>query len=384
VRSVNQDKSARYHSLRRRAAVASAAWSLLYLLAFTLTPASRWLADALQARVASAGVPASFAPTLLVLAYVAAFGIGHETMGFLAAFYRGYLLEHRYGLSNERLASWLADQAKAAALGAGLALAGFGLLYAAIRQWPQGWWAAAGLGFTLFVVVMTRLAPVLLLPLFFTFRPLGRDELRRRLLRLAERAGVPAVDACEWQLSDRTKKANAALTGLGRTRRVIVSDTLLANHSDDEIEAVLAHELGHHAHHDIWKGIGLEAVVALAGFYLASRVLVVAAPRLGWSGPADVAGLPVLLLTAGLLSFALVPGVNACSRRMERAADRFAFELTGTAAPFASAMQRLGAQNLAEQRPSLLARWFFYTHPPFEERILAARQWEAARGGTRD
>jgi STE24 endopeptidase len=374
---VNQDKSARYHSLRRRAAVVSAAWSLLYLVAFALTPASRWLADLVRGVAEGVGVPASLVSTGEVLAFVVIFGAGHEAGAFLVAFYRGFLLEHRYGLSTERFWSWMADQAKAAVIGTVIALAGFALLYAGIRRWPHEWWAAAGLGFTLFVVVMARLAPVVLLPLFFTFKPLGREELKRRLMHLAARAGVPAVDACEWRLSDRTKKANAALTGLGRTRRVIVSDTLLASHSDDEIEAVLAHELGHHAHHDIWKGIALESAVALAGFFVASRVLLVSAARFGWEGPADVAGLPVLLLTAGVLSLALVPAVNAFSRRMERAADGFAFELLGTSATFTSAMQRLGAQNLAEQRPSLLARWFFYTHPPYEERIRAAQEWEA-------
>jgi STE24 endopeptidase len=163
---------------------------------------------------------------------------------------------------------------------------------------------------------------------------------------------------------------------LGKTRRILVSDTLLATHTDDEIEVILAHELGHHAHHDIWKAVALECGVSLMGFFLASRVLWLMAPRLGWKDVADVTGIPVLLLTAGLLSLLLVPAVNAFSRRAERAADRFAWEATGNAGAFASAMQRLGAQNFAEERPSRLVRWLFYTHPPYAERIEAAREWE--------
>ncbi len=199
------------------------------------------------------------------------------------------------------------------------------------------------------------------------------------MLALSGRAGVAVMDACEWQISDRTKKANAALAGLGRTRRILVSDTLVAGYTDEEIEVILAHELGHHVHRDIWRGLAYQGAVALGGFYLASRVLSVLAPRLGWSGVADVAGLPVLLLVAGLLSLGLLPLSNALSRRMERAANRFAFELTGRPDVFAGAMQRLGAQNLAEEHPSRVVRWLFYTHPPVADRVAAARRWEAER-----
>jgi len=221
---------------------------------------------------------------------------------------------------------------------------------------------------------------VVLLPIFFTFHPLAREELRERLLALSRRAGVAVTDVCEWQMSDRTKKANAALTGLGRTRRILVSDTLLAAHSDDEVEVVLAHELGHQVHRDLWKGMAVQIAVATLGFLAASRVLSALAPRLGWTGVADVAGLPVLLLSVGLVSLALLPGVTAASRAVERAADRFAFELTGNTDAFISAMQRLGFQNLAEERPSRLARWLFYTHPPVAERVAAARAWGDAHG----
>lgn len=374
---MNQDKSARYHALKRRAAVLSIGWSAAFLLAFALTPASALLAGRVSSVVAVLGVPAPFAATAVVLGYVALFGVLHELGNLPLSFFSGFILEHRYGLSNESLTDWLRDQAKSGLLGAGLSLAGFSLLYLAIARWPHAWWAVAAAGFVLFVILMARLAPVVLLPIFFRLRPLGREELRRRLVELSRRAGVPVTDVCEWQLSDRTKKGNAALTGLGRTRRILVSDTLLATFSDEEIEVVLAHELGHHAHHDIWRGIAAEGGVALLGFFLASRVLSMLAPRLGWTGVADVTGLPVLLLTAGCLSMVLLPAANAFSRRMERAADRFAFEITGNAGAFATAMQRLGAQNLAEEQPSRLAQWLFYSHPPFAERIAAARAWES-------
>jgi STE24 endopeptidase len=373
---VNQDKSARYHALKRRAAILSVSWSAGFLIVFAATPLSSRLAAAAGSLAAAAGVPSNFLDAAVVAAYVAMFGVLHELGSLPIAFYRGFLLEHRYQLSNETIGGWLRDQAKSALLGGVLSIAGFSLLYLAIRRWPDTWWLAAAGGMVVFVTVMARLAPVLLLPIFFRLKPLSRQDLRQRLVDLSTRAGVPATDALEWRLSDRTKKGNAALAGLGRTRRILVSDTLLAGYPDDEIEVILAHELAHHAHHDIWKGIAAETLVAACGFFLASRVLALLAPRLGWSSVADVAGLPVLLLTAGCLSMLLLPAANAFSRSLERAADRFAIEITANPAAFARAMQRLGAQNLAEEEPSRVARWLFYSHPPFGERIAAARKFE--------
>jgi STE24 endopeptidase len=176
-------------------------------------------------------------------------------------------------------------------------------------------------------------------------------------------------------LSDRTKKANAALTGIGTTRRILLSDTLLADHSDDEIEVILAHELAHHVHHDIWTGIALEAVLIGLGFYLADGALARYGPSVGLTGKADVAGLPLLVLAGAAVSLALLPVANALSRAHERRADRYALALTKNPSAFITAMKRLAAQNLAEEHPTRLAR-VFSTHPPTSERIEAARGWQ--------
>src|SRR5262249_53181041 len=159
----------------------------------------------------------------------------------------------------------------------------------------------------LILVVLVQLAPVLLLPIFYDFKPLERDTLVKRLVALADRAGARVMGVFEWRLSDRTKKANAALTGIGQTRRIIISDTLLAEHPDDEIEVILAHELAHHVHRDIWKGIAVETVLIVSGFYLADRVLDRFATSFGLVGKGDVAALPLLLLAAGAVSLALLP-----------------------------------------------------------------------------
>ena len=372
---MNEDRSARYHRLGRRAAIASMAWSaglLLTLAVPLLSVRLRGLAEA-----AAGPMPACLRPTATVLAFVALLGAAHQVGALPIDFFHSFVLEHRYGLSTERFRHWVVDRLKAAALGVLVTFASAACLYLAIRQWPDWWWAVVTAGYAVVIVVLTGLAPVVLLPIFFTFRPLERPELRERLIALSRRAGVAVSDACEWRVSDRTRKANAALIGLGRTRRIIVSDTLLSRYSDDEVEGILAHELGHLVRRDIWRGMALRTLVTALGLLAASRVLAALASPLGWRGVDDVAGLPVLLLALGAVSTALRPLSNAFSRRMERAADRFAIELTGNAGAFASAIERLGTQNLTEERPTRLARWFFYTHPPVAERVAAARAHRA-------
>jgi STE24 endopeptidase len=367
---MNEDKAARYHRLKRQASVAAIGVSLLVLGGLMATGASARLRDVAES-IALRILPSFYVPAAVVV-YVVLLSVINEISGLPLGWYSGFTLERRYALSNETLGAWLLDRVKALGveivLGAVLAT----LVYWSMRSSPERWWLVAGGVFALLIVVLVNIAPVLLLPLFYSVKPLARDALRARLLTLAERAGARVLGAYEWGLAAKTKKANAALTGIGGTRRILVSDTMLSEYSDEEIEVVLAHEIAHHVHGDIWKGIAFESALVLAGFFLASRVLAALAPPLGLRGIDDVAGLPLLLLTAGAVSLVMVPLAHAMSRAYERRADRFALTLTRNPSAFISAMRRLGAQNLAEERPSRLVQWLFYSHPPLRERIAAA------------
>lgn len=369
---MNEDKATRYHRLRRRAGLAATGLGALLLLLLVITGQSVALRE-----TASAATDGSHA--LTVILYVVFVALLTEVIQLPLAFYQGVTLERRYGLSTETPAHWWIDRLKANAVGLFFALVGALIVSYLLRWSPRNWWVAAALCFIFLLVVLAQLAPVMLLPLFYTVRPLQRQALADRLVALARHAGASVVGVFEWQLSDRTRKANAMLTGLGRTRRILLSDTLLAEHSDEEIEVILAHELAHHVHHDIWKGVALEAALLTLGLYLTDRVLEATTGRFGLAGKADVAAFPILVLTAGAVSVVLVPLVNAFSRAHERRADRFALELTGNAGAFASAMKRLGAQNLAEERPSRLIELLFYSHPPMAARLEAARAWKSKR-----
>jgi STE24 endopeptidase len=365
----NEDKAARYHRLKRRASLAGTGAGATLLLLLVVTGTSAVLRDA----AASAGsgsflLTAAIYTTLLVLAS------GLVQLPF--SFYEELTLERRYGLSTQSTRRWWLDQLKGAAVALVFAVAGALIVMGLLRWTPDYWWLVAAACFSVILVGLAQLAPIVLLPLFYDIKPLERVTLAERLVALAERAGARVLGVFEWRLSDRTRKANAALAGIGRTRRILLSDTLLAEHSDDEIEVILAHELAHHVYRDIWSGLALEAALILAGFYMADLALTRFATMFGLAGKDDVAALPLLLLAAGAVSLALVPVFNAFSRAHERRADRYALEMTHNVTAFESAMRRLAAQNLAEERPSRLVEVLFYTHPPTNARVEAARAWK--------
>ena len=296
--------------------------------------------------------------------------------------YYSFRLEHRFQLSNQKLGAWIWDEAKGLLVMAVLASILVEFLYLIIRGSPEYWWVLAWLGFLGVAVLLAQLAPVLLFPIFYKFEPLQDEQLKQRLVTLSERAGTRVRGVYKWHLSEKSKKANAALTGLGNTRRIILADTLLENYSPEEIEAVLAHELGHHVHKHIFKSIVVQAVVTFVGFWAANWVLQFAVDR--WHmfvNISDFADLPLLVLTFTVLSFVLMPALNALSRFHERQADRYAFEHIAVVTPFISSMNKLADQNLAERVPSRWVEWWFYSHPAISHRIAAAEAWAKANAG---
>ncbi|MDR1991072.1 MAG: M48 family metallopeptidase, partial [Acidobacteriaceae bacterium] len=352
-------------------------WSGLLLIALLVSGASAAMRDV--ALSAASSVSGTFETPLSIVVYVLLLVAVSEAARFPLDLYGGFVLERRYGLSTENLRGWLTDACKGTALSAALSIVAALVVYFFIRRFATLWWLPAGVTFSALIVGLANLGPVLLLPLFYAIRPLEHESLRVRLMRLADRAGARVLGAYEWGLSAKTKKANAALTGLGATRRILVSDTMLADYSEDEIEVVLAHELAHHVHGDIWKGILFETVLVMAGCFVAAKSLSVGVPLFGLTGVDDVAGVPLLLLAAGAVSVLLLPLAHALSRRHERKADRFALELTGNPAAFVSAMKRLSQQSLAEEDPGKVVEWLFYSHPPTRERIAAAKEFAASR-----
>jgi STE24 endopeptidase len=362
----------RYNRIKRWLGIVDFALGFLFLLVLLVTGWSGTLRD-----LALNGAFKNY--NVAVFLYVVMLLVIGKLMG-LSLDYYGFRIEHRFHLSNQRLRSWLWDEVKGFLVGAVLATVVVEMLYFVIRQSPQHWWLIAWAAFLGFFVLMAQLAPVVLFPIFYKFEPLNNEDLKARLVKLSEKAGTRVRGVYQWKLSEKSKKANAALTGLGQTRRIILADTLLENYSAEEIEAVLAHELGHHVHRHILKSIAVQAGITLAGFWAANWVLHYAVER--WhlfETLSDFANLPLLALVSTVLSFLVLPALNAYSRFNERQADRYAFQSIKSVKPFITSMNRLAEQNLAERTPSKWVEWFFHSHPAISKRVEAAEAWARQR-----
>jgi STE24 endopeptidase len=357
----------RYNRIRRWLGIADFVIGFGFLIILLVTRWSDWLRD-LAYRLGFQNYSLSlFMYLVLLLGISKALGIGLD--------YYGFALERRFQLSTQKFRSWIWDETKGFLVSLVLGSVVVEVLYFTIRQWPQHWWILAWALFMGLFIVMAQLAPVVLFPIFYKFEPLDNEDLRRRLVVLSERAGTRVRGVYRWKLSEKSKKANAALTGLGATRRIILADTLLDNYSAEEIEAVLAHELGHHVHRHILKSIFVQAGITLFGFWAANWTLHYAVDQHMFEELSDFANLPLLALVSVVLSFVLMPALNAYSRFNERQADRYAFESIASVEPFISSMNKLADQNLAERTPSKWVEWFFHSHPAISRRLAAAEAW---------
>ena len=361
----------RYNRIRRRLGIADFLIGLVFLVVLLATRWSDSLRD-LAYRMGFQNYTLSlFIYIVLLLGISKVLGLGLD--------YYGFRLERRFQLSNQRFSAWLWDEAKGFLLSLVLGGIVIELLYFTIRQWPQNWWLLAWALFMGLFVLLAQLAPVVLLPIFYKFEPLDDEELKRRLIMLGQRAGTRVRGVYRWRLSEKSKKANAALTGLGNTRRIILADTLLDNYTTDEIEAVLAHELGHHVHRHIPKSILVQAGITFVGFWAANFTLHYAVDHHMFEELSDFANLPLLALVSVVLGFVLMPALNAYSRHNERQADLYAFESIASIDPFVSSMNKLADQNLAERMPAKWVEWFFHSHPSISRRLAAAEAWRQAQ-----
>jgi STE24 endopeptidase len=311
---------------------------------------------------------------LQLTGYLLAFLIGYSLVLLSLDFYNDVILERRYNLSNQTIAGWFVRSVKAWALSAALVVLSFNLLYALFRLLPDGWWIAASLGWSVLLILMSKITPAVIVPLFYKLRPLTDRDLANRLLALAQRCGVRIARVFEIRLSKETKKANAAVVGLGSERRIVIGDTLLDLCSHDEIEAVFAHELGHVALRHSWKLLGVAAASSVAGFYILHLLYGRLATAVGFEGPSDIAAVPLLMLWIMILDLISKPFLAVLSRRFEKQADLFLLDKIEKPESLASALNKLAGRNLADPEPSRLVELLFYTHPPIAKRIAYLRQ----------
>lgn len=316
---------------------------------------------------------------LLVPLFVLVFGGISALITLPLGYYSGFVLPHKYGQSNQSFKDWVIEQLKGMAIGAPIGLILLELLYLALRVTGDLWWLWAAIGLLIFNVLLTNLAPLLIMPLFNKYVPLGDEhkDLADKLLALAERANTKVRGVFKYDMSKQTNAANAALTGIGNSRRIVVADTLIKEFSTDEIETVLAHELGHQVHKDIPLFITFGTVSTTVSLFIAAVALKWAIGYFGFTSIADVAAFPALSIILGAYGLITMPINNAVSRWREGMADDYALQATGKREAFASAFTRLANQNLSEIDPEKWVVYLFYSHPPLGERIKKAQVWKS-------
>ena len=367
-----QELAKEYARIRRRFMLLDLLLGALLLLAWLLLGWSISLRDWIFTYTAN--------PWIAVLLFGGIFGAVFTILDLPISYYTGFVLPHRYKQSNQDLIGWVTDQIKNLLLSAVFGGILLEIIYLILRSAPESWWLWTGGILLLFNVIIANLAPILLFPIFYTFSPLEDEyqELVERLLGLAEKSGTDVMGVYRFDMSKRTKSANAGLTGLGNTRRIILGDTLLDEFLTDEIETVLAHELGHQKNHDIPLGIFFQTGLTLGGLYLTSLGLNWGVSVFGFTSISDIAALPLFAIFLGLYGLLTMPASNAFSRWRENLADVFALQLTGKAQAYKSALTRLGNQNLAEMDPAPWVEFLLHSHPSLKKRIAMAESYRLA------
>ena len=350
-----------YHRLKIWAGVLETVLSLAWLIAVALVlgPAiGQWLTELLGESA-----------WLRLVGMALFLGITLEVINLPIDFWSGYIVEHRYQLSNQTLGAWIWRRIKGYLVGGPLVLLLLSGLY--VLLWAAGplWWIWATIGLLLVTLVLGQILPVVILPLFYKVTRLDDESLLARFRKLTQGTTLTVEGVYKLDLSADTKKANAALAGLGKTRRVLLGDTLLEQFTPEEIEIVFAHEVGHHVHRHIMKMIVVRVFTTLLGFWLVDALLTTLAPRLGYSHFTDPAALPLVLLVLTLFGLVLSPAQNALSRVFERQCDRYALEKTGNREAYRSAFTKLARINKSNPDPHPVVAWLFYDHPPIRERL---------------
>lgn len=306
-----------------------------------------------------------------VAIYVAILFAGGALLTWPLSWWSGFWLEHRFNLSNQSFAAWLWDEARAFALSLVFMTIAAEAVYFLLRAAGAWWWLWAAAFMMVFSLLLGFILPVVILPIFYKLEPLADESLAARLKAMAERAGARVVGVFRVGLGEKTKKANAAFAGFGRTRRILLGDTLLNNFSAPEIEVVLAHEMAHYHYRDLWTGMAFSAVSTTAGLWLSDLWL-----RCAVGGDlANIEHMPLLAVGLVLFFFFTAPATRAWTRRAEYRADWFALEMTRDPDAFESAMRRLAGQNLADMEPHAVVEFLFHSHPSLSKRIAKAALW---------
>jgi STE24 endopeptidase len=358
-------KQKAYSMAKIRLSLAQTAIAVLYFALFIFFK----FAD--KAEVLLSGLSSN--PYVQATAFIVFLTAGLEVVTFPISFYGSFVIEHGFGLSNQAIGSWFLDYGKKTLLGACLFLIVFITLYYCLKNFPGNWWLLAGAAYLIFNIGLAKIFPSFIIPMFYRLTDIKDQAVIERMKAVSDKAGIRAIGISSIGLSAKTQKANAAVCGVWKNKKILLSDTLIDNYNLDEMEAVLAHELSHHKRGHFWKLSFAGFFFTLIGLYLVDLFLGMLISKGVIPYRYSLSGFPFMAIFFIVYNFFILPVTNLISRAYEFEADRDAVQLTGKPGAFRGLMEKLSGQNLSDPSPGVLTKIFFYDHPPVAERISACQ-----------
>ena len=360
-------KSKKYNNIKLGISITKSVVSFILIVAFVYSHFSlaleNWLANYFSNSY------------LLFLAFILITGLAGILLFSPVSYYKDFYLEHKYGLSNQTLGKWLFENFKGLVVSLIIGVPILLVFYFIINKFGALWWLPFAIVLFIISVVFARLLPVIVLPIFYKITPIEDEDLKARITRIAEDAGIKVENVFRFNMSKNTKKANAAFTGLGKSKRILLGDTLMDNYSHDEIETVVAHELGHYKKNHIIKNIIIGTAASFGTLFLIAYFYGLSISWFGFTKLQEIAALPILSVWAMLIGLIETPLTNILSRKFEYEADEYAVSVTHKPSAFIATLNKLTDQNLADKNPHPLVEWFFYSHPSISKRVSAIRKY---------
>ncbi len=362
--------SKRYNNIKLTVSIIKGVVTFILVLLFVTSGLSTGLLNYLKGTVSGS--------YLVFLLFVFISGFVLSVLFFPVSFYTDFYLEHKYNLSNQTFLKWIWEDLKGLLVSLPILIPVLIIFFYILNKFEYLWWLPFAVILFIISVVLARIVPVFILPLFYKITPIEENELKERIRAHAKEAGIFVENVYKFNMSKNTKKANAAFTGIGKSKRILLGDTLLENYTSDEIETVICHELGHYKRKHIIKNIFIGTAFSFLTLFLIALFYQGSIYWFGFNSVKNIAALPLLALWGMIIGIILTPVTNIISRKFEYEADEYAIQSTGKKDAFVSTLNKLTEQNLGDKEPHPFIEWFFYSHPSIKKRVAAINKFYAA------
>ncbi len=359
--------SKKYNNIKLSVSIGKSIATFIIVLLFVITGLSTSLNNYLSGIVSG--------NYLVFLLFVLISGFVLSVLFFPVSYYTEFYLEHKYNLSNQTFIKWIWEDLKGLLVSLPIVIPVLLIFFYILNKYESLWWLPFAIILFIISVVLARIVPVIILPLFYKITPIEENELKGKIQAHAKEAGIVVENVYKFNMSKNTKKANAAFTGIGKSKRILLGDTLLENYTSDEIETVVCHELGHYKRKHIIKNIFIGTAFSFLTLFLIAVLYKSSIVWFGFNSIKDIAALPLLALWAMIVGLILTPITNIISRRFEYEADEYAIQTTGKKDAFVNTLNKLTDQNLGDKEPHPFVEWFFYSHPSIKNRVAAINEF---------